>query len=487
MNRSKSGTNILKSIDWWTVVLYLLLVCFGWLNIYGADYDFDQTSIFDPSNRAGKQFIWMIISLVVGFLIMLIDDKIFDIFAYIFYAAWIVLLLITPFLADNTKGSFSWIQFGGFRFQPAELAKCFTALALAKCMSQYGYNIHKTRDIIVTAAILLVPMAIIMVPQRETGSALVFMAFILVLYREGLSKYVPLLFVAAIYFFVITIKYSHALLPWGEGKVGFFVDCLSILLIEAYFLFTKTHLKKHVWILSGGSVILYGIAILINLFVGINFDIAFAVIICISVVYLAIATLYYRIKPIMILAICAAGILLYSFGCNYIFSDILQPHQQKRIEVLLGLDDDLSGAGYNVNQAQIAIGSGRFLGKGYLQGTQTKMKFVPEQATDFIFCTVGEEWGFVGSAAVLLVYLAFILRLIYLAERQKSKFSHIYAYCVASIFIAHLAINVGMVLGLMPVIGIPLPFFSYGGSSLLGFSILLFVLLKQDAARIYKM
>lgn len=487
MNRSKSGTNILKSIDWWTVVLYLLLVCFGWLNIYGADYDFDQTSIFDPSNRAGKQFIWMIISLVVGFLIMLIDDKIFDIFAYIFYAAWIVLLLITPFLADNTKGSFSWIQFGGFRFQPAELAKCFTALALAKCLSLYGYNIHKTRDIIVTAAILLVPMAIIMVPQRETGSALVFMAFILVLYREGLSKYVPILFVAAIYFFVITIKYSHALLPWGEGKVGFFVDCLSILLIEAYFLFTKTHLKKHVWILSGGSVILYGIAILINLFVGINFDIAFAVIICISVVYLAIATLYYRIKPIMILAICAAGILLYSFGCNYIFSDILQPHQQKRIEVLLGLDDDLSGAGYNVNQAQIAIGSGRFLGKGYLQGTQTKMKFVPEQATDFIFCTVGEEWGFVGSAAVLLVYLAFILRLIYLAERQKSKFSHIYAYCVASIFIAHLAINVGMVLGLMPVIGIPLPFFSYGGSSLLGFSILLFVLLKQDAARIYKM
>ncbi len=487
MNRSKSGTNILKSIDWWTIILYLLLVCFGWLNIYGADYDFDQTSIFDPSNRAGKQFIWMIISLVIGFLIMLIDDKIFDIFAYIFYAAWIVLLLITPFLADNTKGSYSWIQFGGFRFQPAELAKCFTALALAKCMSQYGYNIHKTRDIIITAAILLVPMAIIMLPQRETGSALVFMAFIFVLYREGLSKYVPLLFVAAIYFFVITIKYSHAELPWGEGIVGFFVDCLSILLIEAYFLFTKTHLKKHAWILIGGSIILYGIAILINLFVGINFDIAFAIIICISVVYLIITTLYYRIKPIIMLAICAAGILLYSFGCNYIFSDILQPHQQKRIEVLLGLDDDLSGAGYNVNQAQIAIGSGRFLGKGYLQGTQTKMKFVPEQATDFIFCTVGEEWGFIGSAAVLLVYLAFILRLIYLAERQKSKFSHIYAYCVASIFIAHLAINVGMVLGLMPVIGIPLPFFSYGGSSLLGFSILLFILLKQDAARIYKM
>ncbi len=487
MNKSKSGTNILKSIDWWTIILYLLLVCFGWLNIYGADYDFDQTSIFDPSNRAGKQFIWMIISLVIGFLIMLIDDKIFDIFAYIFYAAWIVLLLITPFLADNTKGSYSWIQFGGFRFQPAELAKCFTALALAKCMSQYGYNIHKTRDIIITAAILLVPMAIIMLPQRETGSALVFMAFIFVLYREGLSKYVPLLFVAAIYFFVITIKYSHAELPWGEGTVGFFVDCLSILLIEAYFLFTKTHLKKHAWILIGGSIILYGIAILINLFVGINFDIAFAIIICISVVYLIITTLYYRIKPIIMLAICAAGILLYSFGCNYIFSDILQPHQQKRIEVLLGLDDDLSGAGYNVNQAQIAIGSGRFLGKGYLQGTQTKMKFVPEQATDFIFCTVGEEWGFIGSAAVLLVYLAFILRLIYLAERQKSKFSHIYAYCVASIFIAHLAINVGMVLGLMPVIGIPLPFFSYGGSSLLGFSILLFILLKQDAARIYKM
>ncbi len=484
---SRNETNIFKSIDWLTILLYLLLVVFGWVNIYGAVYDFDQTSIIDPSNRAGKQFIWMMISLVVGFLILLIDDKAFDYFAYLLYAVWILLLIITPFLATNTKGSLSWIQLPGFRFQPAELAKCFTALALAKYMSQYGYNIHKTKDFVITVLILLVPMFIIMVPQKETGSALVFAAFIFVLYRDGLSKYIPLLFIAAIYFFVITIKYSQTVLPLGIGKVGLLVDCLSILLIEVYFLFTKTEHRKHTWIMLGSIVALYGIALLVNIWVPVNFDIASTVIVSISVVYLAVLALYYRHKPLIAIALCAAGILIYSFGCNYIFSDILQPHQQKRIEVLLGLDDDPSGAGYNVNQAKIAIGSGRFTGKGYLQGTQTKMKFVPEQATDFIFCTVGEEWGFWGSSLVLLTYLAFILRLIYIAERQKNRFSHIYAYCVASIFIVHLTINIGMVLGLMPVIGIPLPFFSYGGSSLLGFSILLFILLKLDAARINQM
>lgn len=224
----------------------------------------------------------------------------------------------------------------------------------------------------------------------------------------------------------------------------------------------------------------------INIWFTVNFDIVSTVIVSLSIVYLAVLALFYRIKYIAVLTICSLCILLYSFGCNYIFTDILQPHQQKRIEILFGLDNDPSGAGYNVNQSKIAIGSGRFLGKGYLQGTQTKMKFVPEQATDFIFCTVGEEWGFIGSAGVLIVYLIFILRLIYLAERQKDKFSRVYAYCVASIFIAHLTINIGMVLGLMPVIGIPLPFFSYGGSSLLGFTILLFILLKLDAARINK-
>lgn len=483
---SRNETNIIKGIDWVTVVLYLLLVCFGWINIYGADYNFDQTAIFDISNRAGKQFLWMNISLLAGFAIMLIDEKIYDIFAYIFYAVWILVLIATPFLANDVKGSFSWISLGGFSIQPAEFAKCFTALALAKYMSQYGYNIHRTKDIVITAAIILLPMAIIMVPQKETGSALVFAAFVFVLYREGMSKYVLLLFATAVYFFVATIKFSQTALPLGIGKLGLLIDCISILLIECYFLFFKINLKKHAWILMGGTIFLYAVAMVINIWFTVNFDIVSTVIVSLSIVYLAVLALFYRIKYIAVLTICSLCILLYSFGCNYIFTDILQPHQQKRIEILFGLDNDPSGAGYNVNQSKIAIGSGRFLGKGYLQGTQTKMKFVPEQATDFIFCTVGEEWGFIGSAGVLIVYLIFILRLIYLAERQKDKFSRVYAYCVASIFIAHLTINIGMVLGLMPVIGIPLPFFSYGGSSLLGFTILLFILLKLDAARINK-
>ncbi len=483
---SRNETNIIKGIDWFTIALYLLLICFGWLNIYGADYDFDQTSIFDPSNRAGKQFLWMSISLLVGFTIMLIDEKIYDIFAYILYAVWILVLLVTPLLADDVKGSLSWISLGGFRLQPAEFAKCFTALALAKYMSRYDYNIHKTKDIIITATIILLPMAIIMVPQKETGSALVFVAFVLVLYRQGMSKYILLLFATAVYFFVATIKFSHTAFPLGVGKLGLLIDCLSILLIELYFLFFKINLKKHAWILLGCSTFLYAVSIVINIWFTVNFNITSTIIVSLSIAYLIALALYYRIKHIAVLAICSLGILLYSFGCNYIFTDILQPHQQKRIEVLFGLDNDPSGAGYNVNQSKIAIGSGRFLGKGYLQGTQTKMKFVPEQATDFIFCTVGEEWGFIGSAGVLVVYLIFILRLIYLAERQKDKFCRVYAYCVASIFIAHLTINIGMVLGLMPVIGIPLPFFSYGGSSLLGFTVLLFILFKLDAARINK-
>lgn len=482
----RNETNIIKAIDWVTVALYLLLALFGWLNIYGADYEFDQTSIFSPSNRAGKQFIWLNISLVVGCIIMLIDEKIYDIFAYLFYGIWILVLLITPIFAKDVKGSLSWIQFGGMSLQPAEFAKCFTAMALAKYMSRYDYNIHRMRDFITSVLLIMIPMVIIMIPQKETGSALIFAAFALVLYREGMTKYILLLFAAAVYFFIITIKYNHSPIPLGIGTIGCLAGCISIMCIELYFLFFKMKLKKNAWYLLGSIVLLYGVALIVNIWFTVNFDILSMITVGLSIIYLVILAIYYRIRKMTILALCALGILLYSFGCNYIFTDILEAHQQKRIEVLFGLDNDLSGAGYNVNQAKIAIGSGRFLGKGYLQGTQTKMKFVPEQATDFIFCTIGEEWGFIGSSGVLIVYLIFILRLIYLAERQKDKFSLIYAYCVVSIFIAHLTINIGMVLGLMPVIGIPLPFFSYGGSSLLGFSILLFILLKLDAARVNK-
>lgn len=478
--------NILRAIDWWTVGMYLALVLFGWLNIYGASYSFDQTSLFDLGNRAGKQFLWIGISLVVGCAIMLIDAKTYEWLAYLIYGVWIGVLLLTPLLAKDVKGSMSWIQFGGFSLQPAEFAKCFTALALAKYMSRYDYNMRSFKDLLITAMFVLTPMLIIMFPQKETGSALIFAAFLLMFYREGMSGYILLVAAAAVYFFVVTIRFGVVNVPWGLGTWGLFISAISILLIESYFLFFKQHLKKLTGFLWAGAVVLYAIPVVINLWIPVNFNwVALAVVVS-SILYLGVLSLHYRRKALLFLLLFAVGAILFCYSCEFAFNHILQPHQQIRIEVLLGLKDDPSGAGYNVNQSQIAIGSGRLLGKGYLQGTQTKLNFVPEQTTDFIFCTIGEEWGFLGSAGVLILYLIFILRMIYLAERQKDKFSRVYAYCVVSIFIAHLAINVGMVLGLMPVIGIPLPFFSYGGSSLLGFSVLLFILLRLDAARVNK-
>lgn len=478
--------NILKAIDWPTIAMFVTMMIFGWLNIYGASYNFDQTGLFDSHNFAGKQFLWMGISLLAGCIIMLIDAKTYDIFAYIFYALWIGVLLLTPLFAKDIKGSLSWIKLGSFSLQPAEFAKCFTALALAKYMSRYDYSIHKPFDAFISLMLLLLPMFIIMVPQKETGSALVFCAFFLMFYREGMSGYVLLLATAVVYFFIITIRFSVVALPLGTGNIGQLVCGLSIIAIALYFLFFKFKLKKATWYLLGEISLTYSIALIVNIWHTANFDIVTLIATGITIVHIGVVALQHRKKGLWMLLLFAACAILYCYSCNFVFGHILQPHQQQRIEVLLGLKDDPSGAGYNVNQSKIAIGSGRLLGKGFLQGTQTKLKFVPEQHTDFIFCTIGEEWGFAGSAAVLIVYLIFILRLIYIAERQKDKFSRIYAYSVASIFIVHLTINVGMVLGLMPVIGIPLPFFSYGGSSLLGFSLLLFILLKLDASRVNK-
>lgn len=416
--------SIWRNLDWWTVVLFLILALFGWMNIYGASYSFDQTSIFDFSNRAGKQFIWLMGALAIGLIILLIDSKVYDLWAYILYAIVIIVLLITPFIASNIKGSYSWIDLGSIRLQPAEIAKFVTALALAKYMGRYDYQLRDWRDMVIPIALLIVPMFIIMVLQRETGSALVFAAFLLMFYREGMTGLVLLAAALATLLFIIVISFS-------------------------------------IWPAMIMLVVLY-------------------------------ATMMWRLwsyKKISKWWITAAFIvfMLYSGACKFVFQKVLQPHQQTRIEVLLGMKDDPNGAGYNVNQSKIAIGSGNWFGKGYLQGTQTKLHFVPEQDTDFIFCTVGEEWGFFGSAGLLILYCALILRLIVLAERQKDTFSRIYAYCVVSILLFHMTINVGMVLGLLPVIGIPLPFFSYGGSSLWGFTIMLFVLLRLDAARVEKL
>lgn len=416
-------TNIWSAVDWWTVLMFLLLALFGWVNIYGAGYNYEQTSIFSFANRAGKQFVWICTAMVLGMVILLIDEKTYDMFGYWLYGAMILLLLLTPLLARDVKGSLSWINFGPINLQPAEFAKCFTAIAVAKYMGRFEYRLRGWRDLVVPGVLVLLPMFIIMVWQKETGSALVFAAFLLTFYRQGMTGLVLLAGVLAVVLFIVVIRFS--LLP-------------AVILLAVLFAFVM-------WRVWRNRVQRLWVVLFFILYLG------------------------------------------FSGMCNYAFTHVLQPHQRIRIEVLLGMKDDPSGAGYNVNQARIAIGSGRFFGKGYLEGTQTKLKFVPEQDTDFIFCTVGEEWGFVGSTAVLLLYLVFILRIIYLAERQREVSARVYGYSVASIFLLHLSINVGMVLGLLPVIGIPLPMFSYGGSSLWGFTLLLFIFLRMDAARMNRL
>ena len=463
--------------------MFLALAIFGWLNIYGASYTFDQTSIVDFSNRAGKQFAWLMGSLVLGIVLLLIDYKTYDMLAYIAYGAMLLLLLATPFLAHDIKGSMSWISLGPVSLQPAEFAKCIVALAVAKYMSRYEYKVRTWRDLIVPFALIGIPALIIMILQKETGSALVFAAFLLVFYRQGMSGYVLWIGVAAVALFIISIRFGGIALPLGTGSVGVLTCMLLVTAVEIFFICKDHKMRWQPLILTGSVMAIYGICLLVNIWVPVPFDWISMGIVAALVLYTIFVSLYWRKYMLLIVAAFSIFCIGYTQACDFVFQKVLQPHQRTRIEVLLGMKEDLAGAGYNVNQARIAIGSGRFLGKGYLKGTQTKLQFVPEQDTDFIFCTVGEEWGFVGSVGVLLLYLFFILRLIEIAERQRNTFTQIYAYAVASIFLFHLMINIGMVLGLLPVIGIPLPFFSYGGSSLWGFTMLLFILLRLDAAR----
>ena len=482
MRASRNG-NILQHVDWLTIGLFLALVFFGWLNIYGASYTFDQTSIFDFSNRAGKQFTWIMGSLLLGGVLLLIDYKTYDVLAYFAYGAMLLLLLATPFLAHDIKGSLSWISLGPVNLQPAEFAKCIVALAVAKYMGRYDYKIRSWRDLIVPFALIGVPALIIMVLQKETGSALVFAAFLLVFYRQGMSGYVLWMGVAAVALFIISIRWGGTALPLGSGSTGILSCMLLLSAVEIYFICKEHKMRWQALVLTGSVVLVYSICLIINIWVCVPFDWVSMGVVIALVIYNIFVSLYWRKYMLLIVAAFTLFCIGYTHACDFVFQKVLQPHQRIRIEVLLGMKEDPAGAGYNVNQARIAIGSGRFFGKGYLNGTQTKLQFVPEQDTDFIFCTVGEEWGFVGSLGVLLVYLFFILRLIGIAERQRNISTQIYAYAVASIFLFHLIINVGMVLGLLPVIGIPLPFFSYGGSSLWGFTLLLFILLRLDAAR----
>ena len=396
------------------------------------------------------------------------------------YAAVILLLVVTIFIAPDIKGSHSWLVLGPVRLQPAEFAKFATALAVAKRMGTYGFKLTTPKNFLSVLALIFLPMLCILL-QKETGSALVYLAFFLMLYREGMSGYILLAGVCAVAFFVLSMKFSGVLI--GATALGeLIVSCLILLLVIGL-VWIERRDKWAVRILSGAVAVAFWGGWAASFFMPVNYAwIAIGVLLA-SVGYLVFLSIRNWVWHYVLIATFALGSLAFMYSVDYVFTDILEPHQQVRIRVALGLEDDPTGAGYNVNQSMIAIGSGGLTGKGFLNGTQTKLKYVPEQDTDFIFCTVGEEEGFIGTTLVLLLYGAFILRLIVLAERQTSVFSRVYGYSVASIFFFHLAINIGMVIGLTPVIGIPLPFFSYGGSSLWGFTILLFVFLRLDASR----
>ncbi len=419
-------------IDKITVLTYALLVFMGWLNIYAAVYNEEHQNIFDTTQKYGKQLIWISSAAFIAIMILIVDANVYTVFAFVFYVILLIACVLVPFLGREVKGSRSWFRFGDFGVQPAEFMKFATNLALAKFLSNENIEVETSRrsrlsdlfknykNTIIAAIILGLPLIIIKLLQDETGLALVFIAFIITLYREGLSVNFLIFGLLSALLFVLSLVVASSSLIITLGIIA-----------SLSFLFIKRNVKNFITIAIIFSV--------------------------------------------------ASGVVL---GTNYVYNH-LEPHQKIRIDVLLGRGTvNLKKEGYNVNQAKIAIGSGGFIGKGYLQGTQTKYDFVPEQDTDFIFCTVGEEWGFVGSSFVILLELFLILRVIFMAERQRSPFSRIYGYGVASVLFFHLVINVGMTIGLMPVIGIPLPFFSYGGSSLWSFTILLFIFIKLDANRL---
>ena len=474
---------VLRSLDWWTILIYLALLTFGWVSVCGASYSYGDTDIFSLDTRSGMQIVWIGTSIVLGFVLLMTDDRYYEMLAFIIFGIMLVLLFGTIFNPHTIKGSRSWLVLGPLRLQPAEFAKFATALALAKFMSIYGYDIHKWKHFAATLVIIFVPM-IFIVLQHETGSALVYLSFFLMLYREGMPGSVLLTGVAMVVYFVVGIRFADVMMWYTPISVGRFSVLLMIMLFTSTMVWVYCNERQRALQLLAASVGSSLLMLLISLFV-IPFDITkVMMVVCgLLICYMVWMWLSTRFRNYMWIAVFALGSLVFYSGADYVLNNMMQPHQRVRINVLLGLEEDLKGAGYNVHQSEIAIGSGGLEGKGFLNGTQTKLKFVPEQDTDFIFCTVGEEEGFVGSAGVLLLFLALILRLIHLAERQPHTFGRIYGYCVLSIFLFHVFINVGMVLGLTPVIGIPLPFFSYGGSSLWGFTLLLFIFLRIDAGR----
>lgn len=416
----KREDNISGSLDWPTVLLYLVMVLFGWLNIFAVAYDESiGQSIFDLSINSGRQLLFIVAAGVIVMAIVIIDVRFYETFGYVIFGLLMVLLLLVPFIGKEVGGNKAWIGIGPFGGQPSEIAKCATALAVAKFIGSVGFRMDYLRNQAILFAMIGVPMGLILL-QKDTGTALVFTSFVLVFFREGMSPFLLIVGICGAVIFVLTL-----LIP--------------------------NQLYLHL-----------GIGIILVLLIGLGKK---------------------KIRRIVLLTLGAVVISGVIESVDYVVTDVLKPHQQNRVKALINPDADPLGYGWNVTQSKIAIGSGGFSGKGFLNGTQTKFDFVPAQSTDFIFCTIGEEHGWVGSLVVISLFVALLLRVIFIADRQKSRFARSYGYAVFSILFFHFVINVGMTVGLFPVIGIPLPFFSYGGSSLWGFTILLFILLKLDSHR----
>lgn len=463
------------NIDWITIALFLALVFLGLINIYASVFNLEHQSIFDTSQRYGKQLIWIGAALLIAFTILIIESNFYVFFSYFIYGIIVFLLILVLFVGKEINGARSWFAVGGFGLQPSEFCKFATALALARFMSTHGFKLQKVKSLIIIAVIIFLPAFFILM-QNDTGSALVYFSFVLVLYREGLSGIVLFFGTLAAFLFVLTLILSNLVLA----------IILLVVVLIAFFAFNpKIKQFSKIFSVFAGSILFFFLA---NLIAQSKYEIS-QVITTGSIVggiIILVAGFRKRITNNMIIALFFLGSVFLTLTVDYAFDNFLEPHHRDRINEYLGIVSDPLGAGYNVNQSKIAIGSGGFMGKGFLKGTQTKFDFVPEQTTDFIFCTVGEEWGFVGTFTVIGLFLFLMIRLILLAERQRSGFSRIYGYAVAVILFFHFLANIGMTIGVIPVIGIPLPFFSYGGSSLWSFTILLFIFVRLDASRYEK-
>jgi len=468
----RRSINIWVSLDKITIVLFLLLVAMGWLNIYAAVYNEEHPRMFDLSQRYGKQFIWILAAIVTGIFALIIDNRFYFFFSWFIYGFLMLLLILVLIFGTEINGAKSWFEFSWFSLQPSEFAKFGTALALAWFLNSRRHDLTRLSMLIQASAIIIFP-ALLTAMQPDMGSTVVFFSLFIVLFREGMSPYVFVSGMLALILFFMTLLINSVYLTLG-------IIVIAVLL--GWFATRKWKL-----ILIGTAIFVAITAILYALdhYLIKRLDIELIIFISLLVSGIFYAWYIYKKKAMSILVIFLflIGSLLFVNSVDFTFNNILPDHQRDRINILLGVKSDPKGTGYNVNQSIISIGSGGLTGKGYLQGTQTKFKFVPKQSSDFIFCTIGEEWGFLGSLTVVGSYLFLFLRLIFLAERQRSVFSRVYGYGVVSILFLHVFINIGMAIGIVPVIGIPLPFFSYGGSSLWGFTILLFVFLRLDASR----